>query len=74
MKNRIHAIQLYVQHLKGKYPTAGWVEGPIAEYCDIRDINKAIMDLADDQPFLEEILDKITQQALYYSEAQIDAV
>lgn len=73
MKARVQTIRLYAEKVKGQCPIAGWVEGPVAEYCDLRDINYALMDMADDEPFLDEILDRLTEQAILYAEAQIDA-
>ena len=73
MKGRLRTIRLYAEKLNGECPIAGWVEGPVAEYCDLRDINQAMMDFAEEEDFVDEILDKIARQAIYYSEAQIDA-
>lgn len=73
MKARVKTIELYARQLKGECPIAGWVEGAVAEYCDLRDINRAMMDFAEEEPYLDEILDRLTQQAIIYSEAQIDA-
>lgn len=73
MKARVQTIRLYAQKLKGQCPIAGWVEGPVAEYCDLRDINYALMDMADEEPFLDEIMDRLTEQAILYAQAQIDA-
>lgn len=73
MRDRVRTIRLYAEKLKGQCPIAGWVEGPIAEYCDIRDINEAMMDLAGEEDYVDEILEKITRQAIYYAEAQLEA-
>lgn len=73
MKDRCRAIQLYAQQLKGECAIAGWVEGAVAEYCDLRNINLAMMDFAEEEPFLDEILDKLTRQAITYCNAQIEA-
>lgn len=73
MKDRVRAIELYAEKVKGVYPIAGWVEGAVAEYCDLRDINEAMMDLAEEEDFLEEVLQRITDQAIVYIKAQIKA-
>lgn len=73
MKERLRAIRLYAERLKGICPIAGWVEGPVAEYCDLRDINAAMVDFAEEASYVEEILSKLTHQAIYYSEAQLAA-
>lgn len=73
MADRVHTIKLYADQVKGVCPIAGWVEGAVAEYCDLRNINSAMMDLAEEEPFMEGILEKITLQALHYIDLQIDA-
>ena len=42
----------------------GWVEGPLAEYCDIRDINLAITDLYEYPDKVHQALDVITENAI----------
>ena len=73
MKDRVRTIRLYAEKLKGECPIAGWVEGVVAEYCDLRDINYAMMDMADEEPFLDDILERLCRQAIVYAEAQVDA-
>lgn len=73
MKDRIRTIEGYARRVKGTCPIAGWVEGAVAEYCDLRDINRAMMDFAEESPYLDEVLDRITQQAIMYSQAQLAA-
>lgn len=73
MKARVKTIELYARQLKGECPIAGWVEGALAEYCDLRDINRAMMDFAEEEPYLEAVLEQLTKQAIVYAEAQIDA-
>lgn len=73
MQDRVRAIELYARQLKGQCPIAGWVEGTVAEYCDLRGINEAMMDLADEEEFLEEIFETLTKQAIIYVKAQVQA-
>ncbi|MEG1753068.1 MAG: uroporphyrinogen decarboxylase family protein [Christensenella sp.] len=73
MKSRVKTIELYAQRLKYTCPIAGWVEGSVAEYCNLRGINEAMIDFADGADFLDEILDKITEQSIVYIKEQIEA-
>ena len=73
MKNRVRTIQLYADQVKGTCPIAGWIEGPVAEYCDLRGISEAMIDFADDEPYLDEVLGRLEEQAGLYAKAQIDA-
>ena len=45
LKERINEIREYQEKTAGSFFICGWVEGPLAEYCDIRDINLALTDL-----------------------------
>lgn len=73
MRKRVKTIQLFAEQLKGECPITGWIEGALAEYCDLKDISSAMMDFAEEEPFLDEILEKITQQAKIYIKAQVEA-
>lgn len=73
MADRVRAISLYADKVKGNIPIAGWVEGAVAEYCDLRNINDAMVDFALEEPFLDEILNRLTEQAIVYLDAQIKA-
>ena len=73
IKDRVRAIELYADKVKGECPIAGWVEGAIAEYCDLKDISNAMVDFAMEEEFLDEVLEKITQQAIIYIKAQVEA-
>ncbi len=73
MKARIETIKLYSEKVKDICPIAGWIEGTVAEYCNLRGINDAMLDMADEENYLDDIFDKLTQQAIYYAKEQIKA-
>lgn len=51
----------------------GWVEGPLAEYCDLRDISAACLDFYENPEELKIALDLITESAMGFLEAQVRA-
>jgi MtaA/CmuA family methyltransferase len=51
----------------------GWVEGPVAEYADLRGVTEAAMDLLDDPATVEAAMDTITGCAIEFITAQIEA-
>jgi len=51
----------------------GWVEGPIAEYADIRGITDAAMDMLDDPETVGHAMDLITDCAIEFITAQVEA-
>lgn len=71
LSERIKEIRRYRQHEGGKYFVSGWVEGPLAEYCDIRDISLALTDLYEYPEKVHKALDVITENAILFLTAQV---
>lgn len=69
----IRAVALFKQDYGNEYAIAGWIEGALAEFCDLSSVNDAMMLLYDDPEKLNECLEFITAQGLRYAKAQIDA-
>lgn len=72
MLDRINAIDLFRNENGDEYPILGWVEGPLAEFCDLATINEGMMMLYDSEEILEECLDFITGQQIECALAQIE--
>ena len=72
-RNRVEEIREYRRRCGDKYFILGWVEGPIAEYADIRGISEAALDLFDDPATVGRAMDIITDCALEFIAAQIAA-
>ncbi len=70
---RIKEIEIYRKLLKDKYFITGWVEGPLAEYCNIRDMSNAFVDFYDNPAKLEKALDIITEFGLNFITEQVKA-
>lgn len=73
MKERIVEIGEYRQTTSGSFFISGWVEGPLAEYCDIRDINLAFTDLYEYPERVHKALDVITESAAGFITHQVKA-
>ena len=73
MSNRIEAVRLMAEKAGNELMVEGWVEGPCAEAADLRGINHIMMDFYDDTVFIEDLMDFITDQAIAFALAQIDA-
>jgi MtaA/CmuA family methyltransferase len=73
MMERIREIEEYVRQTGQTQFICGWVEGPFAAYCDIRDVSAACMDLYEDPEKLKTALDVITESAVNFITAQIKA-
>ncbi len=73
MQERIREIEIYMKKVTGKFLVCGWVEGPLAEYCDIRDINLAMTDLYEYPDKVHKALDIITGSASVFIKEQVAA-
>ncbi|MBQ3079512.1 MAG: uroporphyrinogen decarboxylase family protein [Clostridia bacterium] len=73
MSNGVRLMELYKEKVKGEVPIIGWVEGPIAEFADVYDINLALMDLLTEPEWAEDVMDILTEQAIVFAKAQIQA-
>ena len=51
----------------------GWVDGGIAEACDLRDLNNMMTDILDEPEAVAELLDICTRQAELFAAAQVQA-
>ena len=73
MLDRVNAIRAYTEQAQGEYSILGWVEGPAAEAADVRGVSAFLVDLLDDQPFCEALMDICVDVAIDFARAQIEA-
>ena len=71
--DRIKASELFQKELKGEVPVIGWIEGPLAEACDLAGISNMLMYLMSDADFCNLLLDKCMVTAKDFAKAQIEA-
>ncbi|MCL2116916.1 MAG: uroporphyrinogen decarboxylase family protein [Planctomycetaceae bacterium] len=71
--DRIKAAELLAERVGQTRLVEGWVEGPCAESSDIRGINHLMTDFLDDPGFVTELFDFVTENAIRFAKAQIDA-
>ncbi|HUW93874.1 MAG TPA: uroporphyrinogen decarboxylase family protein [Bacteroidales bacterium] len=72
LSERVREIEEYRRITGEKYFISGWVEGPLAEYCDIRDISLAMTDLYEYPDKVHKVLDIITENAIHFISAQVN--
>ena len=73
MFDRIKAIRLYKEKCDGQYSIMGWVEGPAAEAADVYGLTEFFMDIMLDASFIEDLMDKVTDTAIEFAKAQLEA-
>lgn len=71
--DRIKGAELFQKELKGEVPVIGWVEGPLAEACDLAGISNMLVFLMADADFCNMLLDKCVITAKDFAQAQIEA-
>jgi len=71
--NRIEEIREFRRQLKDDYFIVGWVEGPVAEYVDLRKASEASVDFYLDPESVGIAMDIITESAKNFITLQIQA-
>ena len=71
LMNRIHEIEEYQRHVGEKYFIVGWVEGPMAEYANLRGLSNACLDLIEHPDVVHLVSDIIVEHAMQWIRAQI---
>jgi len=71
--NRINAIGEFKRRVGNQYFIVGWVEGPVAEYADLRGVSQAAMDLLDAPGTVLKALNVIVESALEFITHQVAA-
>ena len=71
--DRIKGAELYRKLLEDSVPVFGWIEGPLAEACDLVGVSEMLMMLMMDPDFCNFLLDKCLITAKDFAKAQIDA-
>lgn len=71
--NRINEVAEFKRRVGDKYFILGWVEGPVAEYADIRGVSAAAMDFLDDPETVGKAMDVIVASALEFITLQVKA-
>lgn len=73
LTGRIDQIKYFREKLGDTTIISGWVEGPLAEYCDLRGLGNACMDFYDNPAQLEKALDIIVDFSIDFAAAQVKA-
>jgi len=73
MLSRINEIEYYSKTVGDKYFTVGWVEGPLAEYADLRGLQDACFDLYDFSAKINRAFDIFVENAINFITRQVKA-
>jgi len=71
--DRIKAGEVLSKKTQGDIPVIGWIEGPLAEACDLAGVQNMMMQLMIDPDFANRLMDKCMVTAKDFARAQIEA-
>lgn len=71
MTNRLRVVESLKQQVGNEKVVEGWIEGPVAQSCDLRGINRVMMDFYDDPAFIRDLMEFVFQMEMEYARAQV---
>ena len=71
--DRIKGAIEYRKRLGPGIPLIGWIEGPLAEACDLAGVNETLLMLMMEPDLLKFLIDKVTITAKDFAKAQVEA-
>ena len=73
MKDRVEAVRRMAEELGETHSVLGWIEGPMAEYADLRSMTESMTDLFDKPERFTRAAEVLSENAVRFSLAQIEA-
>ena len=71
--DRINGARYYRELLKDKFPVMGWVEGPLAEACDLAGVTEMLIMVMMDPVSAHLLMDKCVETAKDFAREQVAA-
>ncbi|MFC1541863.1 uroporphyrinogen decarboxylase family protein [Candidatus Latescibacterota bacterium] len=72
-RDRIDGARYYRKMLGDSMLVIGWIEGPLAEACDLAGLNEILLKLALEPDFVDRLMEKCLITAKDFAKAQIEA-
>ena len=72
-RQRVESVRKMAQAVGGTHSVLGWVEGPLAEYADLRGVENMFMDLIDRPEMYLGVVEPLVENAIRFAKAQIKA-
>ena len=73
MQQRVDSVAAMAAEVGDTHSVLGWVEGPFAEYVDLRGLENTMFELMDNPELFHQAAEIITQNAINFAVAQIRA-
>jgi MtaA/CmuA family methyltransferase len=71
--DRIRAGMEMKKHVGSKVPVIGWIEGPLAESCNLAGVNEVLLKLMMEPDFVKRLINKTMITARDFARAQVEA-
>lgn len=72
-RDRILAGKALRKQVPSKIPVIGWIEGPLAESCNLAGVNEVLLRLYMDPDFVRFMIEKVMVTAKDFARAQVEA-
>lgn len=73
MNDRLEAIHFLKERVHKEVPVVGWVEGAVAESCDLMDMSTFMCEMLDESDAVHELLSICCEQSKQFALAQLNA-
>lgn len=73
MLQRVQSVEMMAREMGQTHSVLGWVEGPLAEYVDLRGMTESMMDLMDRPEMFHRAAGRIVENAVAFARAQVAA-
>lgn len=73
MHDRLEAVRRMKERAGKDIPVVGWVEGALAECCDLMQLQKVFINMLDEPEAIMQLIDICTQQGILFAQAQVQA-
>ncbi len=71
--DRIMGAEALRKQLGNEVPVIGWIEGPLAESCDLAGVNEILLKIYMEPDFINRLMDKVMITAKDFARAQVEA-
>lgn len=71
--DRIRGAEALRKQLGNDVPVIGWIEGPLAESCDLAGVNEILLKIYMEPDFIKRLMDKVMITAKEFARAQVEA-
>ena len=73
MNDRLEAVRYMKERVGKDVPVIGWIEGAIAECCDLMDMQEFFVNLFEEPEAVTQLMDICMEQSLLFARAQVEA-